>query len=147
MVQEALQDLVHTTVVNTRRFLKEHDLADSVPNNVQHFLTIPVKQWFLTCGELCVSNGPDASQKTNTPSAVPGLWSEDRHQDGGMSVLHMGLILYGRRRLVMEQGDGDREPTIWGCPGLSEFWLTPDSTSADTRQVRKLQYGTLPHPL
>jgi hypothetical protein len=89
--------MVHEATVETRRQLKNMELTDSIPDNVKHFLDTPSKEWFLTCGELCVSNGGNTTV---------GLWSEDKHQDGGMSVLHMGLTLFGRRRLVLEQGAG-----------------------------------------
>jgi hypothetical protein len=68
--------------------------------NVTHFLETPANQWFLTCGELCFMEG-GCSGNTGLD-----LWSEPQHQDGGASVLHLGVTLYGRRNVIFQQGEG-----------------------------------------
>lgn len=81
-----------------QRWLRSND-EDEADDNVQHLLNTPVTDWFLTCGELCITNPIDKKD----PS---GYWREERHQDGGASVLHMGVTVFGRRRVVFEQGEG-----------------------------------------
>ena len=49
--------------------------------NGTHFLKTPVDDWFLTCGELVM---------VDPGSECKGFWCKPKHQDGGMSVLHMG---------------------------------------------------------
>jgi hypothetical protein len=61
-------------------------------SNKQHFLSHPVDSWFGSSGELCVTR-------------AEGNWAEAVHQDGGASVVHCGITLYGDRRLVCEQPD------------------------------------------
>ena len=65
----------------------EFDLQDK---NVAFFLNTPWREWMLTSGEVTVT----------TPQLPDGkMWSEPLHNDGGMSVLHMGITLWGRRDL------------------------------------------------
>jgi hypothetical protein len=45
-------------------------------------------------GELCISR-------------ASGQWEEEQHLDGGASILHMGMTIYGRRALICEQGAGE----------------------------------------
>ena len=63
----------------------------------QHCLDAPLESWFLSCAELVVVNGSDEDL---------GLFVEPEHNDGGMSILHGGLTLYGRRVLRAKQGEG-----------------------------------------
>jgi len=67
--------------------------------NVQHLVDTPVSAWFLSCGELSIMNPQDYKG---------AFWSEPKHQDGGASVLHMGITLYGRREVRFDQGEGSR---------------------------------------
>ena len=59
--------------------------------NLVHFLQTPWRQWFASAAELCLSNPGNDDD---------GHWVEPKHQDGGGSVVHMGLTLYGRRRVL-----------------------------------------------
>ena len=63
--------------------LAEEDRA----GNAEHFLDSPLPSWFLSAGELHIFQ-----------NAAGGV--EPRHSDGGASVLHMGVTLYGRRELT-----------------------------------------------
>ena len=62
--------------------------------NGQNFLETPMADWCLSCAELNITN----------PGAGADLWEEPLHKDGGASVLHLGLTLYGRRDVRFEQG-------------------------------------------
>ena len=66
--------------------------------NTQHFLASHWREWFLTCGEVAVA----------MPQLEEGgeLWEEPEHKDGGASVLHMGMTLYGRRQLRCQRATG-----------------------------------------
>lgn len=64
------------------------------------------RDWFLSCCEFTVSN-PDMGDGS--------WWEEAPHFDGGASVMHMGLTLYGRRDLRCELGEGDL--VAWGLRG------------------------------
>ena len=63
--------------------------------NGEDFLGNSFDQWFATCGELVF---------VNAKMPHGGGWTEPDHQDGGASVIHMGLTLYGRRTLWCRQG-------------------------------------------
>ena len=66
--------------------------------NGNHFMALTAEQWFAKCGELCVTvpKMPDGS-----------YWAEPEHSDGGASVLHLGLTLFGRRHVrCSQEGDG-----------------------------------------
>jgi hypothetical protein len=99
----ALADLRAAAVAAVRK-LEAKDVAE----NGQHFLQTPFDQWLLTCGELCITKAGDSAT---------GFWQEPRHQDGGASVLHMGLTLFGRRTVLCEQGDGLPDVAIECLPG------------------------------
>ena len=76
--------------------------------NGQVFLQQELAAWFASCGELVfVSPG----------SADAGFWAEPEHQDGGASVLHLGLTLFGRRTLVCRQGAGLPDVVVPNMPG------------------------------
>ena len=104
--------------------------------NVAHFARTAVTDWFLTCAEMHISHpaprspelssagssraprrsseGPEEPQdaktkrrKEATTQASPeAWWVEPAHLDGAASVMHMGITLYGRRRLRCVQGKG-----------------------------------------
>ncbi len=82
--------------------------AESLGENGQQFLNSPLGEWLLTCGELCV---------TYPGSEAEGFWAEPRHQDGGGSVLHLGLTLFGRRQLRCEQHEGLADVVVNLVPG------------------------------
>jgi hypothetical protein len=72
------------------------------------FMTMQAEQWFANCGELCVA----------VPKNADGsYWAEPEHCDGGASVLHLGLTLFGRRHVRCKQG-GDLPDIYIHCrPG------------------------------
>jgi hypothetical protein len=75
--------------------------------NGNHFMSLDVDEWFGNCAELVVL----------MPSRPDGSFvQEELHTDGGASVLHMGLTLYGRRLLRCKQGHdlrGNELPDVW----------------------------------
>lgn len=92
-LQDVITEMVHEAKKAIRR-LPEEVQAQA---NAQAVLTGDWRTWFLTCGELTFSNPvmPDG-----------GRWEEALHNDGGASVMHMGITVYGRRLLRCVQGDG-----------------------------------------
>ena len=54
--------------------------------NHDHFLSTPMTTWCLVAGQVHIFR-------------EPGALEESCHHDGGASVLHMGVTLYGRRRV------------------------------------------------
>jgi hypothetical protein len=76
--------------------------------NGEHFMTTPLAEWFVTCGELVFTKG---GNKTD------GYWQEPKHQDGGMSVMHLGLTLAGNRTLRCWQTDDLPDIVLQSGPG------------------------------
>jgi hypothetical protein len=76
--------------------------------NGEHFMATPLEEWFVTCGELCFTSG---GSKNN------GYWEEPKHQDGGMSVLHLGMTLGGNRRLRCWQTEDLPDIVLDNAPG------------------------------
>ena len=72
---------------------------DRSAQNVEHFMSADIRDWFLCAAELAIScvepDGPDGSPLT-----------EPNHQDGGASVCHMSITLYGSRTLRCQQSAG-----------------------------------------
>jgi hypothetical protein len=110
-------------------------LADRGTNG-EHFMDTVFSDWFLTCGELCIMNagvasGPGAASSagpaaTAAPgpgaaSSAPAAWEEAFHQDGGASILHMGLTLFGRRDVRFVQGDNLPDVAVRNTPGTVYF--------------------------
>ena len=62
--------------------------------NRQHFMESPLASWFGSAAELCISK-------------ADGSWQEPKYQDGGASVLHIGVTIFGRRRMTCEQPGGE----------------------------------------
>jgi hypothetical protein len=75
--------------------------------NGNHFLETDMDEWCLTSGELNVLR----------PGSGDDLWAEPEHLDGGASVLHMGVTLFGRRHIRCVQGDGLPEIFLPCKPG------------------------------
>ena len=76
--------------------------------NGEDFCASDVSDWFAACGELVfVSPG----------SEEEGFWAEPEHQDGGASISHMGITLYGRRALACRRGHGLEDVTVLNVPG------------------------------
>ena len=74
--------------------------------NGKHYLATPWESWFLTAGEMHIFDNP-------------GQLHEERHKDGGASILHLNVTLYGRR--VLECFTNQTEPASrsWGlAPGM-----------------------------
>lgn len=59
-------------------------------------------EWMLTCGELAFTRAEPSGGEE--PSGQ--WWAEAEHNDGGASVLHTGLTLFGNRHLAFRQGEG-----------------------------------------
>jgi hypothetical protein len=100
--------------------------------NGEHFLTTPVSEWFLTCGELSILNAGEASGPNATASGASsresadtcvasGLWEEPQHQDGGASILHMGITIFGRRDVRFIQGKDLPDVAVRNIPGSIYF--------------------------
>jgi hypothetical protein len=106
------------------------------------FLKTPWKSWLLAAGEVCIAN-------------AEGSWPEAVHKDGGASTVHMGLTLYGTRRLTCWQADGstvvlDNLPGTVYCGGLTgpEHQVVhtpsaPDQLYRDTLSVSVMVRTTL----
>ena len=173
--KDSIRLLAHLAHVDARRWLRSLRESEAEAKtkkgkkvdvtNVEHFLETPVTKWFLTCGELCIMEAGCSEASTK------GLWEEPRHQDGGASVLHMGLTLFGRRDVVFEQGAGNRcprpsggdAPRHMGCPGPCFSWLPfgvlgagglidpcapgPGRPRYSTVQYSTVPYDTLAHPI
>lgn len=77
--------------------------------NGSHFLATPFSEWFATCGELCITAATNSGGTTH--------WSEPEHLDGGGSIVHMGITLFGRRQLVCHQGTGSPDVALLCKPG------------------------------
>ena len=86
--------------------------------NGAHFLEASFEDWFLTCAELSVLNAGGEGDNTGGGG---DYWSEPTHQDGGASVLHMGLTLFGRRQVRFEQGP--LLPDVWVPCGPGSVYL------------------------
>jgi hypothetical protein len=72
-----------------------------------HFLETDMDEWCLTSAEMSVSRAGSGDD----------LWSEPEHMDGGASVLHMGMTLFGRRHIRCVQGEGLPEVFVPCRPG------------------------------
>jgi hypothetical protein len=77
--------------------------AEGEDKNKIHFLQHTLDSWFLSCGEF-------------TMSEADGSWAEPVHLDGGASVVHCGITLFGDRRLVCER-PGDTGVVMHNTPG------------------------------
>ena len=174
-LQDQIRALANAALAKARLLSRDGEKC-----NTQHFVETPVSEWFLTCGELVVTNPhPDfvphadgiagvlppkqkapaatstktvATKRSNAatammtkkkvkavsvkkkpatatvakrrtdvkapvaPNAVSNdehgpvgsephasFWEEPRHQDGGASIVHMGITLFGKRNVVSEQ--------------------------------------------
>jgi hypothetical protein len=115
---------------------------DGQDKNRQHFMESPLHSWFGSAGELCISN-------------AEGCWQEPCHQDGGASVLHIGITLFGRRRLTCKQPGGedvwlDNIPGTMYLGGLTGPWhqvshqpAPPDELLQQSWSVSVMQRTTL----
>ncbi len=86
------------------RQLSEEDRG----RNGDQFLSQNFREWFCSCGELVfVQPGCKSA----------GFWAEPEHQDGGASILHLGVTLYGRRLLRCRQGVDLPDVLVPNTPG------------------------------
>ena len=118
-----IADLAKEATCTARRWLNANGSADL--DNAQHVLDTSIIQWFLTCGELTVSYVGPGPKFQELPVSDEGrhikkkklkgkqrnpppeeMWVEEKHLDGGASILHLGLTIFGRRDLVLDQGSG-----------------------------------------
>jgi hypothetical protein len=82
---KAVNQGVFADLHQTARMLsKRPGGGDGPERNRNHFLDCSFEEWWCNCGELCISD-------------AQGSWAEDEHQDGGASVLHFGVTLWGSR--------------------------------------------------
>jgi hypothetical protein len=95
-------------VVNSESLRQLQDAARSMTlatmpqgedENREHFLEHTLPQWFCTAGELCISK-------------ADGVWKEPDHMDGGASVLHMGVTVYGDRDMVCHRPGIETDPVV-----------------------------------
>ena len=84
--------------------------AEHRGRNGEQFLECGFRQWLCSCGELSF---------VEPGSAEAGFWAEAAHQDGGASVMHLGLTLFGRRALTCRQGLGLPDVRIPNVPGTA----------------------------
>ena len=83
--------------------------------NVRQFCETLVSEWFLTCGEVFFVRVPGPSDgDAEDPDHV---FDEGKHLDGAASVMHMGITLFGRRRLRCEQGASLPDVIVDNVPG------------------------------
>jgi hypothetical protein len=73
-------------------------------DNGSHFLETAWHRWMFQAAELHWFPSPCET-------------AEDYHRDGAASVLHLGLTLYGRRKVVCQQGDGFEPVELHQFPG------------------------------
>ena len=95
----AVQDACGRLNLRVRHKVRSLNADDRGNPNVEHFMSADIPDWFLPGAELTVTcvelAGPEGAPLT-----------EPRHQDGGASVCHMSITLYGSRTLRCEQGSG-----------------------------------------
>ena len=98
--------------------------------NGEDFLKTPFELWFLSAGELHVTHNatsaggfaPKALKSGGSePQDSHECWKEPLHNDGGASILHLGLTLYGRRDVRFIQGDDMPDVFVSQAPGSVYF--------------------------
>jgi hypothetical protein len=82
--------------------------AEGQDRNRTHFLASPFESWFVSAGELVISK-------------ASGDWQEPWHQDGGASVLHLGLTLYGERTMTCRTLCAEPDIVVQNVPGTI-YW-------------------------
>ena len=86
------QHFLASMLARARAALSEFD-DEALGQNGLHFLDSDFEAWFLSASELHVFDRPADC-------------FEPRHNDGGASILHMGITLYGRRRVTFFSPEG-----------------------------------------
>ena len=120
--------------------------AEGQDRNRAHFLASPFDSWFVSAGELVIAK-------------ASGDWQEPWHQDGGASVMHLGLTLYGERTMTCRTLCAEPDIVVRNVPG-TVYWggLTgpthgvqhtpspPDQLLEETQSVSVMMRTTLfPH--
>ena len=85
--------------MRARHKVRTLSAEDALSANVTHFMSGDIPDWFLCAAELTVACVEPAG-----PGGPP--LEEPRHLDGGASICHMGITLYGSRTLRCEQPAG-----------------------------------------
>jgi hypothetical protein len=104
----AANALAFETLQASARSAVQRLRSEDCGKNGQQFLEATFSQWFCSCGELVFVEPGDTAA---------GLWAEPEHLDGGASIMHLGLTLFGRRNLVCRQGLGLSDVSIPNVPG------------------------------
>lgn len=103
-----------------KHFVRKLD-AEERGKNGDHFLEADFDSWFLSCAEIHFINAEGFLRKEASSPKEQGasetLWEEGLHNDGGASILHMGLTLYGRRDVRFLQGSGLPDVLVSQEPG------------------------------
>ena len=81
--------------------------AELLKTNAADLLGLPLDSWFASCAELAISD-------------ARGNWAEPLHQDGGASVVHGSVTLFGCRTLRCHTTD-DQVVCTENFPGLV-YW-------------------------
>ena len=108
---------------------------DSLGVNGKHFLDTPVDKWFATCGQIHIFQDPADLE-------------ERRHFDGGASVLHIGVTLFGRRELRWFEGvknsdtDGKQIEVMRLVPGSVYFGVVTGCRHSVAHQPPRLAQET-----
>ena len=89
------------------------EVSELGPNG-QDFMQRPMNKWFATVGQLHLFEAPAGLEET-------------KHFDGGASILHMGVTLYGRRQLRFFEGNKARPGEI-----VADMSLAPGSVYLGT---------------
>ena len=108
--KDANQQFLATLLARARAALSSFD-EESLGQNGVHFMHADFEAWFLSAAELHMFHEPASC-------------SEPRHEDGGASVLLMGITLFGRRRVTFfspcassNTQSGEREVRFEQQPG------------------------------
>jgi hypothetical protein len=132
--------------------------AEGADKNRLHFLESPFDSWFVSAAELVISK-------------ATGDWAETVHQDGGASVIHMGVTIYGERTMTCQQPKlanivVRNQPGTVYLGGLTGPWHGVEHTPSPRDQLlegdksvsimmrttlfpftQSRQRGTTPHPV
>ena len=85
----------------------------------------------MSAGEIHILNKPEQLR-------------EERHQDGGASVLHLNMTLYGRRTLECFTGKEQPASCSWGLvPGTVYFGILTGPEHMVTHSLPKSRQETL----
>ena len=117
-------------LAQTQAALRHLSKAQLGPNG-RHLFDCPVETWFLAAGELHIFDNPAQLR-------------EERHQDGGASVLHLNVTLYGRRTLECFTDQAEPASHSWGLvPGSVYFGTLTGPEHEVTHSLPKSAQETL----